>query len=103
MKKMERKIDLLYDGRLYGELELMREDFANVLRALHFDVVEDVSIKGSDFGANPEAVRKFCMKTGRTFVTLIIGSVPFYYAVRQNSPGELASRLEFLRCLRCGS
>ena len=44
---MIKKIELEYEDNAYGEYEILREDFAKMLRALELKVVEDVNIKAS--------------------------------------------------------
>ena len=84
MAKMNELI-VMYEGSAYGELEILREDFAAMLRAMDLEVVEDVNIPESENGANPEAVREFARKNEMLFVELLVGCVPFYYCVKGNA------------------
>jgi len=92
-----RKIIITFVGHLYGELEVLREDFARVLRALGFKVVEDVEIPETDFGANPKAMEKYCKTHEMTFVEFRIQEVPFYYAVKELWEGHLLDKLNLIR------
>jgi len=85
---MSRDILVVCKGSVYGEYEVLREDFADLLRALRLEVVEDVDIKGSEDGANPKAVEDYAKENQMRFVTLFINDVPFYYAVKGNAVEE---------------
>jgi len=81
---MSKGILIICKGSTYGEYEVLREDFADLLRALRLEVVEDVDIKESENGANPKAVEDYARKNKMWFVTLVVNDVPFYYAVKGN-------------------
>ena len=88
MKHNLQKIEVKYNGTIYGEYGILREDFVRLLRELRLDVVEDVNIKESDFGANPKAVEEYARKRKMLFVTLSVNDVPFYFCVRGNMAEE---------------
>jgi len=92
-----RKIIIRYKGLLYGELEILQEDFAKILRALGFKVVEDVEIPETDFGAKPKAMEEYCRANEMTFVEFWVHEVPFYYAVKELWAGQLLDRLNLIR------
>jgi len=85
---MTEELYVVYNGSVYGDYEILREDFAEMLRTLNLHVVEDVDIKESKCGANPKAVKDYAKKNQMIFVTLLIGDIPFYYAVKGNMAKE---------------
>jgi len=93
-------IELKYKGEPYGELEVMRKDFANVLRALNFEVVEDVDMPNTEDGIDFDAVKKYCEEHELTLVILWIDFVPFYYGVRELWDFHLLSHLSFIFKIR---
>ena len=82
---MNRGILVVCKGSTYGEYEVLREDFADLLRALRLEVVEDIDIPESNDGANPKAIEDYARKNQMQLVTLLINGVPFYYAVKGNN------------------
>ena len=91
------KLTVKFKGQPYGGLEVIREDFAGLLRGFSFKVVEDVDIPESDYGARPKAVEQYCATHKMTMVTLEVGCVPFYYAVKAEAEW-IKQRLSHLSC-----
>lgn len=84
------------EGYLYGELEVVREDFAGLLRGLGFKVVEDVDIPKFLRSYDPGVVREYCWKKDVSMVTLYAHDVPFYYSVDADA-NWIRQRLRHLR------
>lgn len=85
MKCPKEDVSVKLEGPLYGELEIVREDFAGLLRGLGFNVVEDVDIPKFLDGCLPTVVRDYCDEKDISMVTLYANDVPFYYAVNGES------------------
>ena len=81
---MSEDICLEYNGRIYGEYDIIADDITSSLRKHGFKTRRDVSIKETKYGANPKAMREWCDKHKRTMLTVLIGMVPFYFAVDGN-------------------
>jgi len=92
-----RKIIVEYHGFLYGEPEILRRDFANVLRSFGFEVIEDVEIPELKEAPNPQGMEEYCKEKDMTLVVFWVREIPFYYAVKEPFKGHLLDHLNLIR------